>query len=247
MKNNNLFLFNRMRKENMTETNIEIKNNAIIHKDKSLNRLDLSFLKHIEQEEYKKSDLLAYWINDFAVYHDEERNFDISKSGIFSRGDIIKVNLGFNIGHELGGLHYCVVLNKYDNSRNGTLNVIPLTSKKSNKKYDSSTVNLGNELYCVLHKNLEKEKLKLKQILEELDKIENISINIKNILEKKRKYIEKLEEEVSKMKQDSIALINQITTISKQRIFKDVLRENVKLSSGSLNLIDAQIIKYFTK
>lgn len=231
----------------MTETNIEIKNNAIIHKDKSLNRLDLSFLKHIEQEEYKKSDLLAYWINDFAVYHDEERNFDISKSGIFSRGDIIKVNLGFNIGHELGGLHYCVVLNKYDNSRNGTLNVIPLTSKKSNKKYDSSTVNLGNELYCVLHKNLEKEKLKLKQILEELDKIENISINIKNILEKKRKYIEKLEEEVSKMKQDSIALINQITTISKQRIFKDVLRENVKLSSGSLNLIDAQIIKYFTK
>ena len=49
------------------------------------------------------------------------------------------------------------------------------------------------------------------------------------------------------MKQDSIALINQITTISKQRIFKDVLRENVKLSSGSLNLIDAQIIKYFTK
>ena len=98
-----------------------------------------------------------------------------------------------------------------------------------------------------MHKNLEKEKLKLKQILEELDKIENISINIKNILEKKRKYIEKLEEEVSKMKQDSIALINQITTISKQRIFKDVLRENVKLSSSSLNLIDAQIIKYFTK
>ena len=24
--------------------------------------------------------------------------------------DIIKVNLGFNIGSELGGLHYCVVI-----------------------------------------------------------------------------------------------------------------------------------------
>ena len=64
----------------MTENDIEIKNNTIIHKDNSLNRLDLSFLKHIELEEYKKSDLLAYWINDFAVYHDEERTFNISKS-----------------------------------------------------------------------------------------------------------------------------------------------------------------------
>lgn len=139
-------------------SNIELKNDAIIHKDKSLNRLDLSFLKHIELEEYKKSALLAYWINDFAVYHDAERTFNISKSGVFSRGDIVKVNLGFNIGNELGGLHYCVILNKYDNTRNGTLNVIPLTSKKANKKYDSSTVNLGNELYCILQKNLIKKK-----------------------------------------------------------------------------------------
>ena len=56
----------------MNNDEIELKNNAIIHKDNSLNRLDLSFLKHIELNEYKKSDLLAYWINDFAEYHDEE-------------------------------------------------------------------------------------------------------------------------------------------------------------------------------
>ena len=224
----------------MNENNIKIKNNAIIHKDNSLNRLDLSFLKHIELEEYKKSELLAYWINDFAVYHDEERNFNISKSGVFSRGDIIKVNLGFNIGNELGGLHYCVVLCKYDNTRNGTLNIVPLTSKKPNKKYDSSTVNLGNELYILLQEKLDKEKKKLKQILDELEKIEDIPINIQKIIEKENKYIEK-------MKQDSIALINQITTISKQRIFNDTLRRNVKLSNNSLDLIDKQIIKYFTK
>lgn len=56
-----------------------------------------------------------------------------------------------------------------------------------------------------------------------------------------------MKDEISKMKQDSIALINQITTISKQRIFKDTLRRNVKLSNNSLDLIDKQIIKYFTK
>lgn len=179
----------------MNENNIEIKNNTIIHKDNSLNRLDLSFLKHIELEEYKKSNLLAYWIKDFAVYHDEERTFNILKSGVFSRGDIIKVNLGFNIGHELGGLHYCVVLSKYDNTRNGNLNVVPLTSKKANKKYDSSTVNLGNELYSILQGKLNKEKQKLGQILEELDKIKDIPINVQNIIEKEKRYIEKAENE----------------------------------------------------
>lgn len=230
----------------MEEKEIELKNNTIIHKDNSLNRLDLSFLKHIELSEYKKSDLLAYWINDFAVYHDEERTFDIAKSGIYSRGDVIKVNLGFNIGNELGGLHYCIVLNKYDNTRNGALNVIPLTSRKDNKKYASS-VNLGKELYNVFQEKIEKEKQKLQQILNELDKIDDIPVNIQNIIEKEKKYIEKMEDEISKMKQDSIALVNQITTISKQRIFKDTVRRNVRVSNDALDLIDKQIIKFFTK
>ena len=49
------------------------------------------------------------------------------------------------------------------------------------------------------------------------------------------------------MKKDSIALINQITTVSKQRILKDTVRRNVKISNKSFDLIDKQIIKYFTK
>lgn len=225
----------------------EEKNNAILHKDNSLNRLDLSFLKHIELAQYKQSELLAYWVHDFAVYHDEEKSFNVAKSGIYSRGDVIKVNLGFNIGNELGGLHYCIVLNKYDNTRNGTLNIIPLTSKKDNKKYDFSHVNLGKEIYTIFYKKIEKEKQKLQQILKELEKIEDIPINIQNIIKKEQSYIEKMEKEISKMQKDSIALINQITTISKQRIFKDTVRRNVKISPNSLDLIDEQIIKFFTK
>ena len=218
-----------------------------MHKDKSLNRLNLSFIKHIELEEYKKSELLAYWIYDYAIYHDEEKTFNIAKSGVYSRGDVIKVNLGFNIGNELGGLHYCVVLNKYDNMRNGALNVIPLTSRKDDKRYDSSSVNIGKELYNIFQEKIKKEKQKLNQILNELDKIDNIPISIKKMIEKEENYIKKMEEEISKMKKDSIALINQITTISKQRIYKDVVRRNVKLSNESLNLIDNQIIRFFTK
>ena len=139
------------------------------------------------------------------------------------------------------------MLNKYDNTRNGTLNIVPLTSRKDDKKYDLSSVNLGKELYNIFQKKINKEKEKLQQILDELEKIDDIPINIQNIIEKEQKYIEKMEQEISKMKKDSIALINQITTISKQRIYKDVVRRNVKISSQSLDLIDQQIIKYFTK
>lgn len=231
----------------MDKEEIELKKNTIIRKNNSLIRLNESFLTHIELSEYKKSDLLAYWIKEYAEYHDQERIFNVSKSGVYSRGDIIKVNLGFNIGNELGGLHYCIVLNKYDNTRNGTLNIVPLTSRKEGKKYDISSVNLGEELYNIFQERIDKEKEKLQKILDELVDVEEIPIDVQNIIEKEQKYIQKMEQEIAKMKKDSIALINQITTISKQRIYKDIIRRNVKISSKALNLIDKQIIKFFTK
>lgn len=70
-------------------------------KNKAINRLDLSFLTHIELQEFKQSHLLAYWINDFAIYHYNEKTFNLSKSGRYVRGSIIKVNFGYNIGNEL--------------------------------------------------------------------------------------------------------------------------------------------------
>ena len=79
----------------------DIKINSINHKDFSLKRLNQSFEKHINLEEYKKSDILAYWINDFANYHDDEKSFDFTKLKRYKRGDIIKANLGFNVGRRI--------------------------------------------------------------------------------------------------------------------------------------------------
>lgn len=53
--------------------------------------------------------------------------------------------------------------------------------------------------------------------------------------------------EINKMKQDSIALINQITTISKQRLYDDIIWRKIRLSNDSLDLVDSYIIKFFTK
>ncbi len=128
----------------------EEKINTIVRKDNSLDRLNLSFKKHIALDEFKISNLLAFCFTDFANYHDNEKNFNPEISGRFSKGDIVKVNLGFNIGDELGGLHYCVVLNKYDTIKNSVLTVVPLTSRKDGKTYHKSTVNLGDEIYKIL-------------------------------------------------------------------------------------------------
>lgn len=127
------------------------------------------------------------------------------------------------------------------------LNVIPLTSKKINKTYSSSSVNLGKELYNILNNNLSKENDKLNNLLKNIEKLDDIPENIQNVIKEEQKYIDKMSKEINKMKQDSIALINQITTISKQRLFDDIILRKVHLSNNSLDLMDAQIIKFFTK
>lgn len=225
------------------ENNNSQKTEATIHKDNSLNRLDLSFMKHIDSKEYKTSHLLAYWITDFSNYHDDEKTFDTSKLISSRRGSIIKVNLGFNIGHELGGLHYCIVLDKFDNPKNGTLNVIPLTSKK-NKKYPSSAVDLGSEIYECLNSLYSNEIKKLSNKYKDIwslptEKVGQFTADFE--------YVKKMKNEISKMKIGSIALINQITTISKQRIFDDAVLRRIRLSNDSLDLLDKNIIRFFTK
>ena len=244
-----------MEKENevtKVEENSE-KINAILHKDSALKRLDNSFVKHIEKQEYKKSDILAYWIKDFSNYHDEEENFNPSNLRVFKRGDIIKVNLGFNVGNELGGLHYCVVISKKDNKKSGTLNIVPLSSFKENKKYNESTcLDLGDELYTSIsnrQKNLANETT---QEAHEILKIEPQNME-KSDLEKLKEiaqqldYLAKINFEVEKMKHGTIALVHQITTISKQRIYRTDMLKNIKLSNSSLDKIDKKIKELFTK
>ena len=65
------------------------------------------------------------------------------------------------------------------------------------------------------------------------------------------KYIKKVEKEILKMKKGSIALVSQITTISKQRIYdpktsSDILA-NLRVSNNTLDLIDAKIKELFIK
>ena len=133
-------------------------------------------------------------------------------------------------------MHYCIVITKNDKPSFGTINVIPLTSLKNNKTYHEDNLILGNEIYNILYNKLQEIKK---------------TSNYKELNDEDIKYYTKIENEISKMKKGSIALINQITTISKQRIYfpktsKDLLA-NIHLSNLSLDLLDKKIIEIFTK
>ncbi|MCI8699832.1 MAG: type II toxin-antitoxin system PemK/MazF family toxin [Clostridia bacterium] len=219
--------------------------NAIAHKQIAVNQIDLLLTYHIENNNLKKANLLSYWFEDFSKYNLNEENFNPKLLKKYKRGSIIKANLGFNVGNEEGGLHYCIVLDKNNALSSGTLTVIPLTSIKENKKYNSSTLNIGNEIYINLKKICDNMSLKLANEYENIwnlatEKVEKFNTEFKNI-----------EKEIAKMKKGSIALISQITTISKQRIYNpktssDILA-NLRVSTNTLNLIDAKIKELFLK
>ena len=84
------------------------------------------------------------------------------------------------------------------------------------------------------------------------------SINVKNSTQEEIKsaldnlaFAKKVNSEMSKMKKGSVALISQITTISKQKIYdpqkkSDVLSD-LRISDKSLDLINEKIKKLYIK
>ena len=79
-------------------------------------------------------------------------------------------------------------------------------------------------------------------------KIQKIK-DIINANDEKLELSRKIELELNQMKKGTIALINQITTISKQRIYnpkKDLdILSGVKISNEKMLLIDEKIKKFF--
>ncbi|WP_203264287.1 type II toxin-antitoxin system PemK/MazF family toxin [Streptococcus uberis] len=208
----------------------------------------LSDLQKFETEK-SKSDKISYWIKDWVKYQRDEKGFKPEKIGRFKRGSVIKVNLGFNIGSEEGGLHYAIVLDKNNSIRNKVITIIPLTSVKDNKdinKLPNDQVYLGDE---IIRKLTEKQKLLL-STLSDID-LANADENTMSNFDKDLRYAKRIQNELEKMKLGSIALVGQITTVSKMKIFdpknKYGVLKNVRVSNDSLDRIDEKIKENFFK
>ena len=230
---------------------INNKNEAITELNEFLDNCMIKDSKHL-----KKTNLLSFWLKDYIRYLDQEETFNSAKLKEYKRGDIIKANLGFNVGNEEGGLHYCVVLDKKNAKSYSTLTVVPLSSLKSISKLNKTSVFLGlaKAKKQVENSTLELEKLKLlpesteeEKIIKDF-KIEQIAAKVdenSNMLD----MYEKIDAELNQMKTGTIALVNQLTTISKQRIYNpkkdfDIL-SGIQLSDDSMKKIDEKIKQLF--
>lgn len=247
------------------------KDNATLqaHKKQALQCID-QYLDNLinsgDEKKRGKADKLSYWLKDYIRYLSYEPSFNPTSLRRYKRGEIIKVHLGYNIGSEEGGLHYAVVLDKCDSVHSPVLTIVPLTSLNpddTSRALRKGEVFLGNELFnnlnskiTVHNKHLNEEILELKKCLSSID-VNGINTgeqiaDIKDRLHKaarNQELLDKMRKEVFKMKKGSIALTNQITTISKIRIYdprtnSDVL-SNIKLSNEKLDDIDVNIIEQY--
>lgn len=239
------------------------------HKEQSLSNFS-SFLDNLiasdDPTNAKRADLISYWLKDFQLYLSQEKAFDAAKIKSYKRGDVIKVNLGFNVGSEQGGLRYAIVLDKDNKHNSKTITVVPLTSQKEEKKVYERDVLLGKELYNrlkakydSLSENLAKQIKECQTNIDQTRQVyEFISIAFSDAkkfdpekiakmksdleaslasqterltqLQEDTKALGKINGELHRMKDGSIAKIEQITTISKQRIFDP--RKNADVLSG---------------
>lgn len=286
---------------NMSESiNKEI---VIKHKKIAIRKTNDLFEEYISSEDsslLKKCSLLAYWLEDYTKYIRTEKTFDSTKLKSYKRGDVIKLNFGFNIGSEYGGLHYAVVINNYNPRNSSVLTVIPLTSLKEDKEIHPNDVFLGNEIYRSLklkhdtitdsleknsketidmfelagllivelnnkikelevkkntNENIEKLdsfKLELEEATSKINTVEKLYSQLKDKTTENtmvQLQLEKVGAEISRMKSGSIALVDQITTVSKMRIYdprnsKGVL-SGIRLSEDAMDKINSKVKELF--
>lgn len=230
--------------------NINSKDEIVSHVEVSLRQLKKLMISYTNNKEtISKADKLAYWLEDYSRLLSFEDDFNPNYLKSYHRGDVIKVNLGYNIGNEEGGLHYCIVIDRFNPKSSGIITVIPLTSYKG-KSLHYSSVFLGNEIYLNFKEKYDKLMLELSQKINSINVENSTQEEIKSALDNLA-FAKKVNSEMSKMKKGSVALISQITTISKQKIYdpqkkSDVLSD-LRISDKSLDLINEKIKKLYIK
>lgn len=99
--------------------------------------------------EPKQQHILAEWLEVWSKYLGYEKTFKPQKLKYYKRGEIVLVHFGYNVGSELGGTHYAIVVENNNNKTNNTVVVVPMSSladSKTEQDLHKSEVFLGNVL-----------------------------------------------------------------------------------------------------
>lgn len=147
-----------------------------MEREKAHKILDESNLKYKEIFDSNKGKYtsLPYWLRSHSnILHKEITGKIRAHYNQFKRGTIVYVDFGVNIGSEMSGGHFAIVLNHSDSRKSSTINVVPLSSK--NKKHylpiDKTVFNNASNTLEESAKTLyekEKEIYKLRSTIEPL-------------------------------------------------------------------------------
>lgn len=141
---------------------------------RSMNQLLEKYISSNSPDLLKKSAMISKWLKDYSNFIDFESRFSAARNIAYKRGDVVLVNLGFNIGTELGGVHYAVILDKSNPHSATNITIIPLSSlKTSPENVHPRDCYLGNELYQKVNLKINTLTEKIQEQLRELNEIQN--------------------------------------------------------------------------
>ncbi|MBE6032679.1 MAG: type II toxin-antitoxin system PemK/MazF family toxin [Clostridiales bacterium] len=209
---------------------------------------------------HKKAMLIAYWIKSYVRHISTEDEFNPQSTFRLKRGSIVLVDFGYRIGRELGGQHYAVVIDRKNHLYRNTVTVIPLSSLKEHSKQQPLT----DGIYIPFRQKIDALIADAEKTIQEAESmaadintaaIEN-KLTLRTIQRNKIDFGEKLiaqanawSNEMAHLKKGSIALVDQIITISKMRIIAPLKKTHplygLRLSNRDLDQIDKQLIALY--
>ena len=208
-------------------------------------------------------ELLAYATN---LLNDLESRTEKDKQYItYRRGTVVLVDFGLNVGAELTGPHFGIVINKKDNPVSAKVTVVPLTSKEGtfNIPLPTGLTRVLGQWYAftgLKHSHdfqpiTPDTMFDLFAVIEEKRKNNGQSITEQKMLKSYDQYREEtklikseLEKQLADLEKISYFKIDNVATISKYRIRKprhkfDALGR-MTLPPEDMDLIDHQIVQH---
>ncbi len=202
-----------------------------------------------ENPEHFKTKRLGSSMKNYATQLERDVKGIRRRNRVFPRGTLVYADFGINYGSEFSSYHYAITLSNYDNRKENTITVVPLTSKEGlrNLKLNSSisralaaatlflTIKLNQELedtnnkakdvLDVLREQSKKAEEnqdyeKLNEIDDELDKLHNVYKEIKLSQEISLNALKRVEKYSKDLDKDTYIKLDAITTIDKNKIFK---------------------------
>ncbi len=111
-----------------------------------INKIDTACntFKKVQKSGYPKFNKLDEWLEKESNIFQNELISTKKTFKKLTRGQVIKVDFGINIGSEICYTHFAIVLNKNDSIYSDSITILPITSK-----YEKNRVNLGKLLHKV--------------------------------------------------------------------------------------------------